>query len=386
MKDHTLRRILIFFLLISIFLVVVAVQAVRNINHSTTNSDWVNHTHAVIMEVEALQTALYVADVTTQTYTASGTVTELAVCNRARSAVLEHLDLIMALTRNEPDQNAQITEIETLVNLRLVQLQGILTARQEGRIEQAQSMLVAVIGGTDGPDLQRKIKKLKEDELDLLSTRDTASYLQAQTTRWTVWLGVVLDGLLLLGVVWLIRDDLAARHQVALALQEANAQLEKQVQQRTTELVVANRDLAAKNLEREWSNLALEHQLRYNHNIVDSITDLVMVITKVANISRVNPAVQHLTGLDTTDLINQPLASIVQLGVPDPDTATQQHNPITQAMKEGRDLRDQFAFILGRNGQPAPVRFSLFPLRDQDKVIGGIVTLQIIPPGSGAKV
>ena len=322
----------------------------------------------------------------TQTYIASGTVTELAVCNRARSAVLEHLDLIMVLTRNEPEQNAQITEIETLVNLRLVQLQGILTARQEGRIEQAQSMLVAVIGGTDGPDLQRKIKKLKEDELDLLSTRDTASYLQAQTTRWTVWLGVVLDGLLLLGVVWLIRDDLAARHQVALALQEANAQLEKQVQQRTTELVVANRDLAAKNLEREWSNLALEHQLRYNHNIVDSITDLVMVITKVANISRVNPAVQHLTGLDTTDLINQPLASIVQLGVPDPDTATQQHNPITQAMKEGRDLRDQFAFILGRNGQPAPVRFSLFPLRDQDKVIGGIVTLQIIPPGSGAKV
>ncbi len=63
MKDHTLRRILIFFLLISIFLVVVAVQAVRNINHSTPNSDWVNHTHAVIMEVEALQTALYVADV-----------------------------------------------------------------------------------------------------------------------------------------------------------------------------------------------------------------------------------------------------------------------------------------------------------------------------------
>ncbi|MCF7687065.1 MAG: CHASE3 domain-containing protein [Cephaloticoccus sp.] len=385
MKDHTLRRILVFFLLISTILIVVAVQAVRNINRSTATSDWVNHTHAVIMEVEALRTALYVADATVQAYVSTGSVSNLAACNEAHSNVIEHLEIVQALTRNEPEQKVQIDEIATLVNTQLGRIRKILHARQEGRTEDARKLLATDAGDTANPDLQRKIKTLKEAELDLLTARDTASYLQAQATRWTVWSGMALDVLLLVGVVWLIRDDLAARRKVAGALQEANAQLESRVAQRTAELATTNQDLVTENLERQWTNQALEHQLRYNHNIVDSISDLVFVITKVANISRVNPAVLHLTGLESSDLINQPLTRVVQLDITETETNSPLRNPIAQAMKDGRDLREQSAAVKDRNGKLTPVRFSLFPLRDHDKVIGGIVTLQIIPPGSEAK-
>ena len=62
MKDQAIRRILIFFLLIAAVLLVVAVQAVRNTNRSVATSDWVNHTHSVILETEALRTALLVGD------------------------------------------------------------------------------------------------------------------------------------------------------------------------------------------------------------------------------------------------------------------------------------------------------------------------------------
>jgi hypothetical protein len=44
--------------------------------------------------------------------------------------------------------------------------------------------------------------------------------------------------------------------------------------------------------ERRWASRALEHQLRYNQLIIDSIGELVFVLTKVLKISRVNPIVQ----------------------------------------------------------------------------------------------
>ena len=62
MNDKTIRRILVFFLLISVVLIGVAVEAVRNINRSTATSDWVNHTHAVILEAEELMSALQAGD------------------------------------------------------------------------------------------------------------------------------------------------------------------------------------------------------------------------------------------------------------------------------------------------------------------------------------
>lgn len=378
MKDKALRRIMVFFLLISTILIVVAVQAVRNINRSAYTTDWVNHTHAVISQIDALRTALYVSDAGVQTYVTTGDVHDLAGCNRALSNVIEHMGLISALTRQEPEQHQQINEIESLVNERLESIQAILSARQDGQVDVSRQLLEKNIGGTVMPEIIRRLKFLKDEELDLLTKRDQASTLQAQKTRWTVWSGVILNVFLIGGVIWLIRDDLAARRRVAETLQESNDQLEIRVQERTAELAAANKQLTTENMERQWTNQALEHQLRYNHHIVDSISDLVFVLTRAANISRVNPAVLHLTGWETSDLINKPLSTVVQLTAVGSPTS----NPIAQSMKEDRDLPAQAAIVIDRHGKQTPVRFSLFPLRDHDKVIGGTVTLQITPAES----
>jgi PAS domain S-box-containing protein len=197
-------------------------------------------------------------------------------------------------------------------------------------------------------------------------------------TRWTVWTGVVLDFLLLAGAAWLIRDDLAARRSAASALRAANNQLEAKVSERTAELFSANELLTAENLERSWSNQGLEHQLNYNNLIINSINDLVMVLTKATNISRVNPAVVRVTGFEPHELINRPFASLAQLT--HAGTAPMV-DPVAQAMKDGRDLRDQGATVLDKLGRRIPVEVALFPLRDRDKVVGGVVILQVISGG-----
>jgi PAS domain S-box-containing protein len=176
------------------------------------------------------------------------------------------------------------------------------------------------------------------------------------------------------------RDDeigrLSRSFTVMREVLKANQVLENQVREKAAELAAANGRLTGELLERRWINQALEHQLRYNQLIVDSISDAVIVLTKALRISRINPAVVHLTGFEARDLVNEPLDRLVRLEA----GRTLAADPLGLAMREGHDVRDQPAVAQGRDGRPVPVRLTLFPLRDHDKVVGGVVLLRPAEP------
>jgi hypothetical protein len=46
-------------------------------------------------------------------------------------------------------------------------------------------------------------------------------------------------------------------------------------------------------------------------------------------------------------------------------------------MRDGREIQERPATLLNRAGGSIPVHFSLIPLHDQDKVVGGVVTVRI---------
>jgi PAS domain S-box-containing protein len=185
---------------------------------------------------------------------------------------------------------------------------------------------------------------------------------------------VGLNLLILAGVAWLIRDDHAARTRAASVLEEANRGLEAKVAARTADLAAANATLQTENLERRWAAQALEHQLRYNQFIVDSISDLVFVLTKSRNISRVNPATVHATGWEPAEIVNRPLGDVVTLT----GAAT---DPVPRALAEGHDLRDLPALLKDKHGHCHPVQCTVFPLRDGNKVVGGIVIARLSSDG-----
>ncbi len=376
--DKTIRRILVFFLLVIGVFIAVAIDSVRNINRAVAGSDWVNHTHSVILETEALRSALYLGDGAAHTFVVTGDIADRRAGVEALSDVSEHLEIMAALTRNEPAQREQVARIDTLVSARSAFIRGVLAARQAGNMAAVRTMLTDDAGQPAIKEIERAVGRLKDDELSLLTERDTASFIQAQMTRWTVWTGVVLDFLLLVGAGWLIRDDIAARRAAAIALQVANSQLEAKVRERTAELASANEMLTAENLERSWANQGLEHQLHYNQLIINSINDLVLVLTKATNISRVNSAVVNVTGFEPHELINRPFSSFATLAV---EQGAPTGDPVAQAMRDGRDLRDQAATVGDKLGRRIPVSIALFPLRDRDKVVGGVVVLQVVRPG-----
>jgi len=377
MKDRTIWKVFVFFILVIAVFAAAAVESVRGINRDAAGSDWVNHTHAVILENEGLRSDLFIADGAAHTFVSTGDDRDRRSCTEALSDVADHLEILAALTRVEPEQKEQVAKVATLVNHRSDFLRTLLTMRRSGDSAALRQMLADDAGQPELKEIQRAINTLKDDELGLLTERDKASFLQAQSTRWTVWSGVVLDILLLAGAAWLIRDDIAARGRAAAVLTEANEGLESRVRERTAELASANDKLRSENLERGWTNQGLEHQLRYNHLIINSINDLVFVLTKATNISRVNPAVVRLMGREAHELIHVPFLSVVRLvhvGL------APMLDPVAQAMNDGRDLRDQPAFVTDKLDRVTAVRMSLFPLRDRDKIVGAVVILQVAQP------
>jgi PAS domain S-box-containing protein len=377
-NDKTVRRVIAFFLLIAAILVVVAVLAVRNISRTTATSDWVNHTHAVILESEELVSSLHAGNTALRTFLLTGGAGDQAAAREAFNGLSEHGEILRALTKDDATARTEVAEVIRLANERTTAADAVM-ARRGNAVETPAALIAADVGSATTADIQRRVGRLKEQQMALLADRDTASYLQAQTTRWTVWGGVALDVLLLIGAVWLIRDDLDARRQLVATLENANRDLDQKVTERTAELARANDELTAENLERQWANQALAHQRRYDQLIINSINDLVLVLTKVMNISRINPAVVQATGFEDLDLINKPFSSLVEFQPEKEGAGAGLVNPLTHALKVGREVRGR-GLLRRKNGTSVPVHVTLSPLRDGDKVVGGVVVVEITQP------
>lgn len=378
--DPTLRRVLIFFALILAVLVFVVVASLHNLNRSVATSDWVNHTQALITELDVLQPTLLAAEGELSKYLLTSDPRDHAAYQGKFSELGERIDVATALTADSPPEREQLAPIAALLARRAELASRISQLKKSGDTAALQKLLAEDAEHNDHHALERLIEKFRETQTGLLSARDRASFLQAQTTRWTVLCGALLDLLLLGGATWLIRDDLAARRQAARLLQVSNEELENKVRLRTTELSTTNAQLVAQNLEDRWSRQALEHQYRYNQLIIDSISDAVFVVTKLINISRLNPAAIHLTGFEPVELVDKPLARILELATGAVDPAKPAFDPLARTLNEGHELRDRPAIVTTKSGQSIPVRLNVYPLRDRDKVVGGVVILQVIAP------
>lgn len=376
MKENIIRRVVALFILMLVVLAYVAVSAVRNIQQSIKSEDWVNHTHAVIMDADDILSYLHAGDSSLRNFLITGDRRDQEAYRLDYGTMVEKLVDAEALTRwgdEEKPLHDRILDLQVLISNRNDVARSIVQSFNSGGLAGARTLFATHPDVESIGKIERAVGNLIGYEENLLRERDKEEHLQAQATRLTVYTGVAANFVLLGIMLWLIMDDLAARRKAAQALEEANAQLEAKVQERTAELVKTNQSLKQENLERRWSYQALDHQLRYNQLIINSIAELVFVVSRALNISRVNPAVVHQTNFEPQELIAQSIERVLQF----PPDATGAQNPLITAMRDGREIQERPATLLNRAGAAIPVHFSLIPLHDQDKVVGGVVTVRL---------
>jgi CHASE3 domain sensor protein len=376
MKETIEKRVVGLFVLMLLILAYVTGDAVYNIKQSIKSNDWVNKTHDVIIHANDILSYLHAGDAALRTFLITGDERDKQGYRVAYSTMVERLTEAQALTRSGSEAQPlqpRLLDLQNLISNRIDVARSVVKAREQEGLESVSKLFAAHPDLESISKIERTVKTIVDTEKSLLAERDKQQLLKAQATKMTVYTGLGVNFVLLLLILWLMRDDLAARRQAARALEEANAQLEAKVQDRTAELVKTNQSLKQENLERRWSYQALDHQLRYNQLIINSISELVFVISRALNISRVNPAVIHRTRWEPQELVAQSIERVLRLP---PDPASTQ-NPLAVAMREGRELQDRPAHLLSRSGEAIPVRYNLVPLHDQDKVVGGVLTVRV---------
>jgi len=378
MKDKTLYAISLLFGLMGAIIVGVSIVAVRTIDRSETSSAWVNQTHATIYELDGMMSEFQAGEGMLRTFALTGEVRDFTECRSAYFEVLAHHAVAQSLTRDNPEIQSSLAQLEAAVQARVELADSLKKLHDAGRSEDVRSVLRRDAGTMALAGFQRLINPLRNRQFELLSDRDRDSFRQAQNTRFVILLGVATNLLLFGGATWLIRETLATRRQLTQTLQQANTVLEQKVQERTSELTVANQRLTRENRERKWTTLSQERQLRYNHAIVDTVSELVFVLSKARNVIRLNPVVAHATGFAEEEILGRPISQFIRL--PAEETVAPAADRLLRAVAEGRELTSQEAELLARDGKSRPGIISVVPLRDDDQVVGAVVVLRLLAP------
>jgi CHASE3 domain sensor protein len=347
---------------------IVAITSLRNIDRSATAADRVNLTHALILEAGAVLASLHAGEAALKDYLITANERDLTAARMAYAETAEHVEIATALAQAEPGSGAYLDAIARLLEERSAFAREVVKARQANDEEGIRKLVTAHAGDVALTGIQRQVESLIDHENDLLQQRDRESYTQAQATKWIIVAGLGLNLVLLCFAGWVVRDDLHARQLAATALESANRQLESKVAERTAAL-------EQQLLEWKWQNQALLHQSRYHGLIFNSIDGIVFVVTKTLRISRLNPAAASFFQTGAGDLAGQPLDHVLELGDSGQSNANPGPNPIGASLQRGQDLQNRPCTLILQGDRRVPARLSAFPLRDRDKVVGGVITI-----------
>jgi signal transduction histidine kinase len=181
----------------------------------------------------------------------------LARYEKARDAVEPRLENLRAAYSGSAPDAAAIRNLDTLISKRMLDLGMILTVRQR----EGASAAIALIKKGDGVDSGLAII----DQLSQLRAQEANEHIEATRhwensftlNRWITIIGTFLNMLLVAVAARVVFDELRRRNSLTVELRDQKLRLEKEVEDRTRELVELSTHLQSVS-EREKASLARE--------------------------------------------------------------------------------------------------------------------------------
>ena len=202
---------------------------------------------------------------------------------------------------------------------------GIMIAVGDGLYVYANRRATEIMGYSDSELCQKTIKDLVHpDELEKVTKRyktiiqgglfpeqhetriirkDGRSVPLEVTSARTVWHGESAD--------LVIFRDISERKQAEAALKKAHAELEQQVEQRTADLLQANRELHREVQERTRAEEALRQSEEHFRSIFEKSQDAICLIDDKGYFQMVNEAACDLVSVSRQDLMNKHYSAFI---------------------------------------------------------------------------
>ncbi|NMP14946.1 response regulator [Thalassotalea sp. Y01] len=106
---------------------------------------------------------------------------------------------------------------------------------------------------------------------------------------------------------------------------------------------------------------------RTNRSVLGSVADGIFGIDKHGVCRIFNESASNLLGYQEEDVIDQSYYQLFHKQKPNGDSLTDDNNPILNAVREGKTIRNPMAVFEHKNGESIPVEYSVAPISDDDE-------------------
>lgn len=238
----------------------------RNIRQLKYDEGWVTHTQLVVDSLDNLLSLTKDAEIEQRSFIITGQSEYLAPYSAAIAAAKEELKTVSRLTRDNPQQQARIPQLETRLTTRLSDLDKTIELREQQGFTTSQQVLSNGRGAQEMRDLRSIADEMIATEQSLLAIR-----LQKYEQTYRI---AILTGLLsgfsalatLIALLWLTRRYLRARTRAAAIIVSQSETLKKDRARLALALAIADLGQWDVNLRDRTTERNLRHDQIFGYD------------------------------------------------------------------------------------------------------------------------
>ena len=164
---------------------------------------------------------------------------------------------------------------------------------------------------------------------------------------------------------------------VITKLRKTSEELEQRVDERTSDLLIANKQLEAQIAERLRSELALRELSRKTHLVLSSAGEGIYGLDADGNTTFINPAGATMIGWAPDAVIGKPPHAIFHHTNPDGTPYPREACPLHSVFRDGKVHSRETEVFWKKDGTSFPVEYTSTPMRDEDHtLVGAVVTFR----------
>lgn len=202
----------------------------RSLVRLSETSTWVNHTHEVLEEVEALMSAVREAETAQRGYLITGDDHFLGPYQSALSRIDPLFQSVRNKTADNPDQQRRLANLRPLIERRLTTLQEVLDLRKKEGLSIALQQLTAGRGREEMEAVRKAVSEMKDEERRLLNARENRSAVQTRETVFTLSTVALFAVSLFILIFYLLNREIAERKRTERELKRTGAFLDSIVE------------------------------------------------------------------------------------------------------------------------------------------------------------
>ena len=186
---------------------IVGIVSFTNTSALVTNSEWVEHTHEVITETDAVLASLSDAEAGQRGFVITGVQAYLEPYTAARDEVAVHAAALRELTIDNAVQQARLDELAPLIEEKFAEMQETIDVRSTQGFDAARTIVLTDAGKAVMDEIRGLLGEIRTDEEALLVKRAEEADTTAAATQAVVIIGTGITLLIVIALaVFLTRS------------------------------------------------------------------------------------------------------------------------------------------------------------------------------------